>query len=363
MMTAMRTLMSADVWVHYGQIYAGSGDEFPGLSESFGGQQNGLCGAAIPGHLFLITGLHTGHVGFAVELHDKEPAVDDDWEEIVEVSFQPTGKTALAQWGGEAHWPLDLPEGSYRVRYCGTWMDEANSPSVEKDAVIDRYLLQFWPSPPQPDRIVKQTSAVAAYWHGTAQHQPPPPTPEEKAEAARRAQLEAERASLEAEKRKWGGWLPSERVRQLAGNAKAAARMDPLLADAIAATDATTQRDIARWVVRRAHTEARLTDIDWIAAALTAMDNGAPLPPPFDDPRRARDRVNSDERIPRTMVTAPDGRGGEYLQQAMAVPIVLMSQEEDPLVAALSAIWAGVHVFGRERYGLLLAEIREVFGL
>jgi hypothetical protein len=29
----------------------------------------------------------------------------------------------------------------------------------------DRYLLQFWPAPPEPARLLKQTSDIAAYWH------------------------------------------------------------------------------------------------------------------------------------------------------------------------------------------------------
>jgi hypothetical protein len=35
----------------------------------------------------LITGLHTGQVGFTVDVLDAAPPLDDAWEEIVEVSF------------------------------------------------------------------------------------------------------------------------------------------------------------------------------------------------------------------------------------------------------------------------------------
>jgi hypothetical protein len=30
---------------------------------------------------------------------------------------------------------------------------------------MDVYGLWFWPAPPAPDAIIRQTSAVAAYWH------------------------------------------------------------------------------------------------------------------------------------------------------------------------------------------------------
>ena len=56
----MRTLMTGPAWVAYGQIYVESAEGWGELGECFGGQQNGLCGAAIGGRLFLITGLHTG---------------------------------------------------------------------------------------------------------------------------------------------------------------------------------------------------------------------------------------------------------------------------------------------------------------
>ncbi|HZX04104.1 hypothetical protein [Kribbella sp.] len=81
----MRVLMTGPAWVSYAQIYVESVlDSYSDLGECFAGQQNGLCGAASPGRLFLITGLHTGEVGFTVELYDDVPPLDDTWEEVVE---------------------------------------------------------------------------------------------------------------------------------------------------------------------------------------------------------------------------------------------------------------------------------------
>jgi hypothetical protein len=52
-----------EIHIHYGQFYMESGSGWPPdpLQESLGGQANGLCGAAVPGQLFLITGLHRLH--------------------------------------------------------------------------------------------------------------------------------------------------------------------------------------------------------------------------------------------------------------------------------------------------------------
>src|SRR5215472_12718518 len=109
--------MNEAAWVHYGQIYVQSGEDYPDLAECFGGQSNGLCGAAMPGMLFLITGLHTGEVGFTVQLYHEPPPIDDSWQEVVEASFQPMGEAELVGWAGQEYWPLDLAEVSYRVRY------------------------------------------------------------------------------------------------------------------------------------------------------------------------------------------------------------------------------------------------------
>lgn len=173
----MRTLMTGPVWVSYGQIYVESSESPPVLEECFRGQRNGLCGAASAGKLFLLTGLHTGWVGFAVELHEEPPPIDDQWEEIVEASYRPaTEDTALVGWAGEGCWPLDLQLTDYRVRYCGWGMDAVEAPDrpMDDEAPVDRYLLQFWPAPPGPDQVVKQTSSKATELHDIPLQLPPP---------------------------------------------------------------------------------------------------------------------------------------------------------------------------------------------
>ncbi|WP_208720128.1 hypothetical protein [Amycolatopsis circi] len=185
----MRVLMSGEAPVSYAQIYVQSGPGLPDLAESFGGQRNGLCGGAVPGALSLITGRNAGRVGFRVETHDEAPPLDESWEEIVEVSFRPAGEVSLVAWGGAAVWPLDLDAIGYRVRYSGTRMEEARRLGIPEGEVFepDRYLLQFWPGPPEPDRVVKQTSKTAAYQHRAASEKPPPTPREEKPQRLSRA--------------------------------------------------------------------------------------------------------------------------------------------------------------------------------
>jgi hypothetical protein len=133
-----------------------SGDcEVPGLEEAFFGQVNGLCGTAAGGAMFLMTGLHTGHVGFTIEVSASAPDVDRSWEDIVEAPFQvPVAPVALYQWGEESGRPLPLSPGQYRARYSARSMQAGHDQDtlLGDAAVIDEYLLQLWPVPPSPTR-------------------------------------------------------------------------------------------------------------------------------------------------------------------------------------------------------------------
>ncbi|GHI04079.1 hypothetical protein AQI88_07660 [Streptomyces cellostaticus] len=418
----VRRPVEGEVHVHYGQIYVESDPDSFGLdlAEAFAGQSGGLCGAAIPGGLWLTTGLHTGDVGFTVEVHDQAPPLEAGWEDVVEVSFRPvSADSALVQWAGEDSWDLDLDETDYRVRYSAKGMDEAHRQDtrLDEEPQLDCYLLQFWPAPPAPDRVLEQTSAMAAYWHDYARRLPPPPTPAERAEAERLARLAQERAKQERqlayERWEWGGRLPSQALRSVDGNVRGLLDFDPDLVHAIDAAGPDVQRAVALLAARHACEAAGLADLDWIAAGLAALAEGRPLPPLFDDPERVWHALDSDPRVPdRTvghavpperppfqpsarddadtlmpqivvpvvaatppqtgpepgtpqptgerytlMVTvgAPD-RSLPVSQPNMALPALLGATEADPLQAALDAVYAAVATYGEE-YPALLQEV------
>ncbi|MEU8034588.1 hypothetical protein AB0C13_39565, partial [Streptomyces sp. NPDC049099] len=286
----MRRPVEGEVHVHYGQLYVESDPDSygPDLAEAFAGQSSGLCGAAIPGTLWLTTGLHTGDVGFTVEVHDHAPPLDPSWEDVVEVSFRPVSdSTALVLWGGEGSWELGLEETDYRVRYCAQGMDAAHEEDtrLRDEPQLDRYLLQFWPAPPLPDRVVKQTSGMAAYWHDYARTLPAPPTPAERAEAERQARLAQEQAERERElayeRWEWGGRSPSPALRDVDGNVRGLLDFDAALVHAIDAAGPAAQRAVALLAARRACEAAGLAELVWIAAGLTDVSEGRPLPPPL----------------------------------------------------------------------------------
>ncbi|BCY10221.1 hypothetical protein [Actinoplanes sp. L3-i22] len=170
--SATEVLFDGEIEVHYGfidLIEAGETDR-PELRAARAGQLNGICGATEPGFLSLITGLHTGGVAFTMEWHDTEPPIGEDWEEVVEVAYQPPSADLLLS-AFEQEEPLRLPTvTSMRARYCATEMDaghEMDTPADDESGP-DRYLLQLWPSPPLPESIPRQTSQIAAYWHREA---------------------------------------------------------------------------------------------------------------------------------------------------------------------------------------------------
>lgn len=247
----VRTVFDGEVHVHYSQIYVESRPDGigPTPEEAFPGQVNGLCGAASPGGLYLATGLHTGRVGFTVQVCEAAPDLTGDWEDVVEVSFSPASpSTNLVEWAGAAHWPLGLERMDYRVRYCAWGMDTAHAVDTRcaGEPQVDRYLLQFWPAPPSRERIVKQTSESARYRHSVSWDPPPTSTSAAKPPAGPVPDPSAPSAGSEGKVEASGGESAQERLTRIGGNARLLVDLDPELAYAIADASAARQRELAR---------------------------------------------------------------------------------------------------------------------
>ncbi|WP_218105194.1 hypothetical protein [Micromonospora rhizosphaerae] len=228
----------------------------------------------------------------------------------------------------------------------------------------------------RPDAVLRQTSGEAAYWHGYARRLPPPPTPEQRAEAERRAQLERERRQeeyrLRKEARRWGGRPPGERLRGLDGRGAVTlmARLDRDLVDDVVAADPGTQRRIARWAARRAHVMAGIADLDWMAPAWAALERGDALPEPFTNPAAMWRRVTghdltAETRVVARLVEVPLGPttdlsylGGTPL--SAAVKALTDAALPDPLEAALGAVWTTATAYGAEA-AVFLADVRRPF--
>jgi len=168
----MARVFSGPLRVHYAQAYLlPAGSSTPGLKACFRGQVNGLCGAALPGVLFLITGLHTGQVGFSVDVVDTPPPLDDSWEDIVEASLSVTARDmALVEWAGTGAYHIPLPQGRLRARYCARGMQRGREldTSPPDAAPVDTYALTFWPGESTGDTVIRETTEVAEYLHRRA---------------------------------------------------------------------------------------------------------------------------------------------------------------------------------------------------
>ncbi|GHE64617.1 hypothetical protein GCM10018785_36980 [Streptomyces longispororuber] len=303
-----------------------------------------------------------------------------------------------------------MREGWTRATRLDTRTDDEPPPA-------ERYLLQFWPAPPSPDRVLRCGSRCAAHRHDYARRLPPPPTPEERAEAERLARLaeeEAERQQeLAYERWEWGGRLPSEALRRVEGNVLGVRDFDPDLVHAIDAAPVVVQRAVALLAARRACEVSGLGGIGWIEEGLAALAAGRELPMLYADEERVWDRLDADPRVPQRTVrrpTAPrrppfrplmlpDGQHAEEdCEEALVLgpagrtlsfrtserdvhtvvariggaagpfPVLEMSQphsalsalmgaaEADPLRAALDAVYSAICAYG-EDYPVLLEEV------
>ena len=165
-MVPVKVIFNGPVWTSYGQLIFRTGSKaLPLPTEAFLGQVNGLCGAAVPGTLFLVTGTHTGEIPLRVTLWESEPELGE-WEEIVETSLIPAGVAELSGWMSDPVLRFALPAPCYRARWNASGMDAAHDDRLDEgDSAPDSYELMLWPAPPAQDAILSCISGQAAYWH------------------------------------------------------------------------------------------------------------------------------------------------------------------------------------------------------
>ena len=178
---------------------------------------------------------------------------------------------------------------------------------------------------------------------------------------------ELRRFQAEQDAERWGGTPPSDRVRALGGQAQSLAAMDRPLLDHIEELSAAGRHELACWAARRAMRVAGLERISWIADALTAAEAGRPLPSALTEQGGgggAFHRLLSEPGVPHTTVRLPrdpaafgPSGGTEILQQAVAFPALLALADDDPLAAAIDAVYNAALAHGDDR-GRFLAEVR-----
>ncbi|WP_140635509.1 hypothetical protein [Methylibium rhizosphaerae] len=158
----MKILLSQQVlsWFHGIEICVPGAD----LEElAFSGQDNGLCGSAIPRVIALRFGRHTGKVHLTVAMAARRPPLDDRWTEVVESPMEAEidQDMFLVHDGAPQGPAIHIPRGTYRLRYSALDFRD-DRPDTEPTHV---YELLIWPAPLRPDVVIKVTSPYAAHLH------------------------------------------------------------------------------------------------------------------------------------------------------------------------------------------------------
>lgn len=358
-----RVLFDGRLLVDYGFIYVRAEDDETDWSTGNHrrGQRNGLCGAATPGMLHLHTGTNMGDVSVRVELHTAAPTLDEQWEEVVEVSFHSTyDVVGLHTFDG--FFELSLPRGQYRVRYCARGMDPAHDrgmPDADQPAA-DSYLLQLWPAPPGPDRILRQTSEIAGYWHRTDRDVEIDPD-QAAAESRHLADLQKREDLV-----RFGGRIPSDRLRSTDTYIPAFRALDEDLMWALDRVGDEVHREIARWAALRALNVAELASYPVVAAAVAALERAEPLGGPFAGDVPSYNELvghmpEQDTMVPVLPWAVEPGSTEEQGRETAALYAVTATNDDDSLSAALNAIYSAAMAYGADDYPQFLDEIWAAF--
>jgi hypothetical protein len=332
-MTGPRVLFDDAVKVSDGQLYLTPDISLvPGAEMAFAGQVNGLCGAAVPGALYLVTGLRQGSVKLTVERYSEEPDLDESWEEAVEVSLvSPSDGMVLSNSEGDT-WPVPVPAGSHRVRYCARGMQVGWDLETSDDVVsAERYLLALWPAVSGQERILRQTSEIASYWHG-----------------------ELGTTTLDD--------IGSDRLSSVRVGLSVLKAWDPNVVDALARADDSTHHEVARWAALQTLSVAGMLDSPVLQEVVTNLRNGVPVPPPFDDEITVmRAPTRSFRRTRVAPVPGLDTEFGQPVRELGALASVAATAIPDSLESVLYALTQAVAAHGPDHSGELLETLYTIF--
>lgn len=115
--------------------------------------------AVVPGTVGIGTGTY-GNVRVMTQIHDGEPPVDlAEWDHVTEASLHiESGMLSVIGCLDLKGEDFKVSPGTYRVRCCHANLCESDEYGEEGQ---DWYMVQVWPSPESPRRIIKRWSAAA----------------------------------------------------------------------------------------------------------------------------------------------------------------------------------------------------------
>lgn len=148
--------------VREGVWFLTDGKAFPAY-----GRADRLIDASVPGALWLHPPALYGKFRIRVLARPTRPRLPSWCQDVVEVSLHSRGAGLTMGGFQELSHVMPLAAGSYRVRYCVAGQDAAARESTRKAPASgyrlysSRQLLQLWPAPPAPSKLVKVTSRFA----------------------------------------------------------------------------------------------------------------------------------------------------------------------------------------------------------
>lgn len=311
----------------------------------------------------VLAGIAYGPVAVTVEVTGGPPPFDPhatSWQVVEEVTLKVTKAWQVLTLDGNVQPDFDripITRGlhTFRVSACGR--DE--QPDLDVAESGEQYLLQIWRTT-QPSDMIRLHKTDAAYpgeivTHPKRNWWDPDPAGDATLYLKYGYEQMAEWAKDEA--RKWGGRPPSEKLRSN-HSAKDLAFHDRALADAITRAKPEKLWAIAAWAARRAYTIAGLSQIDWIAAALDALDRGEELPRPF----------GTDELYGAIQTAAGVGPPPDFIDRSYRPPAASIAMTAVPDAVRndypLNAVFRTLRTAARTDdgdYASLIADLRAAF--
>lgn len=318
-----------------------------------------------PNFVTVMTGVAYGPVSLTVEVLDgrpDDPDVSSEWEVVEEATIKVSKPIRVITLDGEL--ASDFPKLPV-ARGLNTFRVSARGRDANWDLTVDEptewYLVQMW-KVTQPAGMRRLRKTDAAWNDDIVTHKARnfwDPDPAE--DASMHIKYGYEQMAIWAKQQAidWGGRPPTDKLRRTT-YAKEFAGHDRMLVDAMARARAPKLRKIAAWAARRAYTLAGVADIEWIRDGLDALDQGTPLPPPFDDPHSTKvlDAFNADTRI--ELWTTTDSGKMTPVAATHAINALTEASIEEPLTAAFRALRTAARTGGSD-YVQLIADLRREF--
>ncbi|USI88413.1 hypothetical protein [Rhodococcus pyridinivorans] len=311
------------------------------------------------------TGIAYGPVRVRVELHERTPDDDrtQDWEVVEETTIEAETEMRLAAIDGTIVASVgSVAPGNYMLRAHARGRDNAYGQDVSQPC--EDYLIVLWPTDQlaagvrtlrktdiawSPSTQVDESSLSTEYVYirdeSGAVLTVPPQSPEAKA--------------VRTQMKQFGG-RPLTPALEAVYSSRNVAGLDRELIDWVEATDEDQRWAFARWCVRRAWERAGIADLEWWQAVLEDMDAGTIGHPDFIASNAARNRLDADPRIRRTIVSGLPAKH-EMVQQYMALLTYTRSMYPGvgSLEAAIEAFWGAARTYGMDYLELTAAAHRE----